>query len=363
MLTTLWLLSLFLPVLCAQLLVTCAYKSLCQQALLSGNDVVLQCDHLKASWYFSSFQGEDPFLVSSLPNIKKLPGGSLQLNKPQPSQTGLYRCEDSNTALVVEYEIDFQDVTTLHITHKGLGQNPLQNQSLSLGRQEIIFTHWEPWQDCNRCGVPGERKRLGYCYIQESLESPMPCWLYLGDVRLWSSRLQPEMQVETCHIPCTLIDMKYIIFDNFQLRNKMGSAWLTCPLGSIYRPVFWEANNLSLTWKDQLSGKSISTIMDTSNGGSWLQVFQPATYRCFVQQELTAQFNSQSNVDPLKFLSPGKSEEQPEAKESRREKASSVLKGLSVMMLVGTVLTLLGCLLKQFRFSRSWERNKMLLVK
>ncbi|OWK16201.1 hypothetical protein Celaphus_00004523, partial [Cervus elaphus hippelaphus] len=276
-----------------QLLVTCAYKSLCQQALLSGNDVVLQCDHLKASWYFSSFQGEDPFLVSSLPNIKKLPGGSLQLNKPQPSQTGLYRCEDSNTALVVEYEIDFQDVTTLHITHKGLGQNHLQNQSLSLGRQEIIFTHWEPWQDCNRCGVPGERKRLGYCYIQE--------------------------------------------------------------------PVFWEANNLSLTWKDQLSGKSVSTIMDTSNGGSWLRVFQPATYRCFVQQELTAQFNSQSNVDPLKFLSPGKSEQQPEAKETQKEKANSVLKGLSVMMLVGTVLTLLGCLRKQFRFSRSQKRNKMLL--
>ena len=66
MLTILWLLSLFLPASCAQLLVTCAYKGLCQQALLSGNDVVLQCDHLQAYWYFSSFQGEDLFLVSSL---------------------------------------------------------------------------------------------------------------------------------------------------------------------------------------------------------------------------------------------------------------------------------------------------------
>ena len=100
----------------------------------------------------------------------------------------------------------------------------------------LLFpSHWEPWQDCNRCGEPGERKRLGYCYIQESLENPMPCWLYLGDEKLWSSRLRPEMQVETCHIPCTLIDSKYVIFDNFQLRNKVGSAWLTCPLGSIYR--------------------------------------------------------------------------------------------------------------------------------
>uniref|UniRef100_A0AC11D2R9 Uncharacterized protein n=1 Tax=Ovis aries TaxID=9940 RepID=A0AC11D2R9_SHEEP len=363
MLTSLWLLSLFLPASCAQLLVTCAYKGLCQQALLSSNDVVLQCDHLQAYWYFSSFQGEDPFLVSSLPNIKKLPGGSLQLNKPQPSQTGLYRCEDNNTALVVEYEIDFQDVTMLHITHKGLGQNPLQNQSLSLGREEMVFTHWEPWQDCNRCGVPGERKRLGYCYIQESLENVMPCWLYLGDEKVWSNRLRPEMQVETCHIPCTHIYAKYVVFDNFQLRNNVGSAWLTCPLGSIYRPVFWEANNLSLTWKDQLSGKSISTIMDSSNGGSWLQVFQSAIYRCFVQRELMAQFNSKVNVDPLKFLSSENSKQQPEAEETQKENGNSVFKGLNVMMLVGMVLTVLGCLLKQFHFSRRRERNKMFLVK
>ncbi|ELR56116.1 protein FAM187B [Bos mutus] len=238
MLTILWMLSLFLPASCAQILVTCAYKSLCQQALLSGNDVVLQCDHLQAYWYFSSFQGEAPFLVSSLPNIKKLPGGSLQLNKPQPSQTGLYRCEDNNTALVVEYEIDFQDVTMLHITHKGLGQNPLQNQSLSLGRKEIIFTHWEPWQDCNRCGVPGERKRLGYCYIQESLENPVPCWLYLGDEKLWSSRLQPEMQVEACLVPCNHskeIIQPFFTFDISKLGQSTSNMQLTCPLASIYR--------------------------------------------------------------------------------------------------------------------------------
>ncbi|XP_055266942.1 protein FAM187B-like [Moschus berezovskii] len=129
------------------------------------------------------------------------------------------------------------------------------------------------------------------------------------------------------------------------------------------RPVFWEANDLSLTWKDQLSSKSISTIMDTSNGGSWLQVFQPAIYRCFVHQELMAQFNSKVSVDPLKFLSPEKSKQQAEAEATRKEKANSVLEGLSMMILVGMVLAVLGCLLKQFHFSQSRRINKMLLVK
>lgn len=238
MLAMLWLLSLSIRASWAQVLISCAYKSLCQQALLSGNDVVLQCDHLKAHWYFSSLLGEEPLLLSSMPNIRKLPGGSLQLTNPQPSQTGLYHCQDNDKALVVEYEIDFQDVTTLHITHKDLGQKPLQNETLGLGGKELIFTHWEPWQDCNRCGKPGERKRLGFCYIEESLEKPMPCSLYLRTEKVHNSRLRPEMQVEACLTRCNHIkelNQPYLTFDISQLGKLTNSMWLTCPLASIYR--------------------------------------------------------------------------------------------------------------------------------
>nr|XP_015105731.1 LOW QUALITY PROTEIN: protein FAM187B-like [Vicugna pacos] len=238
MLATLWLLSLSVPTLWAQVLISCAYKSFCQRGLVSGNDVVLQCDHPGARWYFSSLQGEDPLLLSSTPDIKKLPGGSLQLTNPQPSQTGLYHCQDNNSALVVEYEVDFQDVTALHITHRDLGQNPLKNETLSLGGKELIFTHWEPWQDCNRCGGPGERKRLGYCYIEEPLEAPMPCWLYLGAEKVQYSRMRPELQVEACLTPCDHIkeiNQPYFVFDIPQLGKLTNTMWLTCPLASIYR--------------------------------------------------------------------------------------------------------------------------------
>ncbi|XP_010847592.1 PREDICTED: protein FAM187B-like [Bison bison bison] len=353
MLTTLWLLLCFaLPVHESPFPISCPNHKHCQLALLSNNDIILHCNAPGAQWQFLT-PLKTTWASNSTTNLNMVTmlNGNLLIKNPLPSHTGIYNCNDKDGKKLMRYEIDFQDVVTLHITHKDLDQKPLQNESLSLSSKQFVFTHWEPWQDCNRCGEPGERKRLGYCYIQESLENPMPCWLYLGDEKLWSSRLRPEMQVETCHIPCTLIDAKYVIFDNFQLRNKVGSAWLTCPLGSIYRPVLWEANNLSLTWKDQLSGKSISTIMDSSNGGSWLQ------------QELMAQFNSKVSVDPLKFLVPEKSKQQPEAEKTRKENANSVLKGLNVMMLVGTVLTVLGCLFKQFRFSQSRKRNKMFLVK
>lgn len=238
MLTTLWLLLGFaVPVLGFYVSVRCPHGKRCQLALLSNNDIFLHCNSSGAQWYYFFLQDGTNWYSHSLrvSNIEIMPEGSILIKSPLPSQTGVYNCWDKNGIQVVQYEIDFQDVSTLHITHRGLGQKPLQNETLSLGGKEIIFTSWEPWQDCNRCGKPGEHKRLGYCYIQEPLEKPLPCWLYLGDTRLWSSRMRPEMQVEACNVQCKASDGTDVTFDNFELSEESESAWLTCPLGSIYR--------------------------------------------------------------------------------------------------------------------------------
>ncbi|ELK05767.1 protein FAM187B [Pteropus alecto] len=366
MLTTLWLLLSFaVPVLGFYVSINCSHGKLCQRALLSNNDILLHCNSSGAQWHYFFLHDETNWSSHplSVPNVEIRPGGSILIKNPLPSQTGFYNCQDKNGTQVVQYEIDFQDVSILHITHRGLGQKPLQSESLSLGSKELIFTHWDPWQDCNRCGEPGERKRLGYCYIQEPLEKPLPCWLYLGGARLWSSRMRPEMQVEACNVPCETSNGKDIIFDNFELSEESGSAWLTCPPGSIYRPTVWEANNTPLTWQGQLSGQDVSTILDPSNGGRRLQVFQPAIYKCFVHQELVARFNPMTKLDILESLRRDEDGQQQEAGEAQKGKANSVLKGLKLMLLVGTILGLLGMLLKLFRPSRSKRSNHVLLVK
>ncbi|XP_049642621.1 protein FAM187B-like [Suncus etruscus] len=238
MLTVLWLLSLSIPTLWTKNVITCPYKSFCQQALVSGNDVVLQCDHPKAQWYFTSLQKKEPLLLSSVANIKKFTGGSVQLSNPQLIHTGLYRCQDNNSALLVEYEIDFQDVSMLHITHKGLNQKPLENKTMNLGGSILVFTHWAPWQDCNRCGQPGERKRLGYCYIEAPHDKPMPCGLYLRGEKKQYSRMRPELQVEACIVLCDHVketNQPFFVFDIYQLGKLTNNMWLTCPLASIYR--------------------------------------------------------------------------------------------------------------------------------
>ncbi|XP_077629911.1 protein FAM187B-like [Crocuta crocuta] len=366
MLSPLWLLLSFaVPLPGFFVSFSCPDGKQCHKALLSDNDIFLPCNASGSQWYFFLLQDGTSWssTLSRASNIEVIADSGILIRSPSPFQTGFYHCRDKNGNQVVQYELDFQDVSALHITHKGLGQKPLRNETLSLGGKEIVFTRWEPWQDCNRCGGPGERKRLGYCYIEEPQEEALPCWLYLGNLKVWSSRMRPEMQVEACYVPCAASMLDYIPFDNFEISEELGSAWLTCPLGSIYRPILWEANNTPLTWQGQLSNQDLDAILEPSNGGMQLQVFQPAIYKCFVQQELMARFNPKPFPDSGETLRGEEGGPHREAGETWKGKASPILKGLKLVLLLGTVLGLLGVLLKICHPSRGKSRDQVLLVK
>ncbi|XP_015352744.1 protein FAM187B-like isoform X2 [Marmota marmota marmota] len=370
MLSTLWLLLSFaVPVRGIYKFISCPHGKQCQKALLSSNDVLLQCSSAGAHWYYFFLQTRSGWTTTntSVSNMVTTPVGHLLIRDPLPSQTGLYSCWNENGTQETQYEIDFQDVSSLHITHKSLDQDPLHNESLELGRQETVFTHWEPWQDCNRCDVPGERKRLGYCYIQEPQEEPVPCGIFLGQAKLKSNRLRPEMQVEACLVPCDpqhSYHHEYTVFDSFSFSKESEALWLTCSLGSIYRPIMWEVNGIPLTWRGQLIGQGMNTVLDTSTGGRQLQIFQPATYKCYVHQEFMAQFSPVVGPEAL--------EEQNKKEEQQWQvgkvlvppkEADSVLKGLKLMLLMVFVLALAGLLFRVFHPAWDKRKNSVLLVK
>ncbi|XP_059131805.1 protein FAM187B isoform X1 [Peromyscus eremicus] len=361
MLTILWiLLSFVLPVLGLHLPVSCPRAKECQLALLSSNDALLECSISKAHWFFFGLDtGDKPISLSIISNTKQNPDGSLLIKNPSPFNTGLYECRDKNGNQVTGYKIDFQDIKRLHVTHIDLGQKPLANATLNLGHREVLYTRWEPWQKCNSCKSQGERKRLGYCYVKEPLEEPIPCGFYLGETKRYYDRVKPEMQVENCHEMCQgpQTSGDYVIFDNFRL-TESDSTQLTCPFASIYRPVRWETNGTALTWRQQLSGEDLSSFMDLYSGGRQLQIFQPAIYRCFVQQELIAQFNPITSVDLLEAESQSKGPGQRQF-----GKADSVLRGLQLVLLMVLVLVVGGLLCKVVFRPIQGKKNQVLLVK
>ncbi|XP_049642596.1 protein FAM187B-like [Suncus etruscus] len=364
MLTILWLLLNLALAAKGYYGISCAEGQQCQKALLSDNDVVLSCNFSEPQWSYLSLQNGSRWSsnFTNVSNLQVLSGSQLLIKNPSTSQTGFYRCQDRQSNSTLKYEIDFQDVSTINIIHRSLNQRPLQNQTLQPGNKILIFTQWEPWQDCSHCGKPGERKRLGFCYIQEFPADPVPCWLYLGKTKVQSSRIRPELQIERCNVTCKGAGIVNAIYDNYKIDEMTDSAWISCPLGSIYRPLIWEVNNRPLTWQDQLSGKDISSIMDMGSGGQRLQVFQPAVYRCFVQQELMAQYNPQPETEQQRVAKPQAGQEQEEA-EPQKMKASSVLRGLQLMLLGGTVLGLLGVIFTLSRPSRNKKADRVLLVK
>ncbi|KAM4825642.1 protein FAM187B [Thomomys bottae] len=365
-LTALWLLSLSSGAVWTQTLIKCPRASLCQRALLSGNDVVLQCDGHVTQWFFTSIWGEQLALLSPLSHFSPLPGGSLQLKNPQAFHSGLYSCQQGDGSPLVEYEIDFQEVSHLHVTHKNLGQSPLPNETLVLDQAVEMFTQWGPWQDCNRCGEPGERKRLGYCYIKNPQDPPTACGLYLGDKKMAPGRAQPELQVEACRTPCVFpkeTGQPFFVFDIYPLGKLTSNLWLSCPLASIYRPVRWEMDGCPVTWQKQLSGQNNLTFLSPLTGGEQLQIFRMATYKCFVEQELVAQFNPVS-LERLEArrLSQEAGRWRLGQVGAQAGQADAVLQGLKLALCAGTILALVGLLFKILRPAQGQRSNPAVLV-
>ncbi|XP_042124565.1 protein FAM187B isoform X3 [Peromyscus maniculatus bairdii] len=124
------------------------------------------------------------------------------------------------------------------------------------------------------------------------------------------------------------------------------------------RPVRWEANSIPLTWREQLSGQDLSSFMDLYSGGRQLQIFQPAVYRCFVQQELIAQFNPIASVDLL-----GAESQSKRPGQRQFGKADPVLRGLQLVLLMVSVLVVGGLLCKVVFRPIQGKKNQVLLVK
>ncbi|XP_026574646.1 protein FAM187B [Pseudonaja textilis] len=314
----------------------------CVLAFIADNPVILRCPHSSyrgsITWQYldPSWTDEQPltflrsggtswplFSHDKLQRLRfksRLIASNLYIPSPLVEDSGLYTCR-AGDAIFGYYEVDFQEAKHLHVSHVGLGETPLGNATVQLGKgaQATLFTSWSPWQPCDRCGRPGERKRVGFCYAQLTTmdseeEMPFPCGMVRQKYLMLPQRV-PELRIETCQMPCDRYASQeepnwvpFLVFTNYHPQGK-ATAHLRCPASSIYSPVYWQVGLTTLTHLQLLqknSNFSRSTqSLDKATGGGILHLsFQNNShsifYQCFVNGHLAGKFlvTSPNAVNP-----------------------------------------------------------------
>ncbi|XP_069804072.1 protein FAM187B [Dendropsophus ebraccatus] len=305
---------------------SCPAHRPCTVALASHNPITLRCegrpDNAHVSWQYrdlwqpharpvtfiqssgpnllgEDLDGQEQLKVLDLVSRSEIPSGNLRLLSPRVQDSGIYTCRDGGN-LLAYYEIDFQDSENIYISHAGLGHRVRPNASIDLGVAGTaeVFTVWQDWQSCDRCGMPGERKKLGFCYYKitrSSEEEPRPCGL------LQSSPIQlngtPELRMETCMGGCgdvTSMEDVTVLLDNYHT-NLHADVLFTCPDSSIYKPVYWEHGNTSFTYLQQMMNNTWYVLDKTTAGGTLfipiLNKSDEGIYRCYVDHRLVGQFH------------------------------------------------------------------------
>lgn len=304
----------------------------CTIALASHNPITLRCEdrpedadvywqyldlsqpHARALTFIQSSgpipQDEDlnsqeqSKVLDLMSRCKILPGG-LQLLSPRVQDTGVYTCRVEGKYLAY-YEINFQDSEKIYISHASLGQRVRPSANIDLGEVGTaeVFTLWSHWQPCDRCGMVGERKKLGFCYTQITrrsavIQGPRPCGLSQSNLSRFQFNRAPELRLEMCNGTCTEVvsaedEDTTIVLDDYRTYLH-ADALFTCPMSSIYKPVYWEHGNTSITRLQQLMGTAWYILDNTTGGGSLfipiLNKSEEGFYKCFVAHRLTGRFH------------------------------------------------------------------------
>ncbi|KAK2851985.1 hypothetical protein Q5P01_008261 [Channa striata] len=88
----------------------------------------------------------------------------LLIFRSGPDDSGIYICGSAHKDYFYGYDLDIQEPTRLSLAPRLTSKN--QSETLQVGKGLYqVFTHFQPWSVCDRCGVQGEQIRVGLCYI------------------------------------------------------------------------------------------------------------------------------------------------------------------------------------------------------
>ncbi|XP_024147922.1 Ig-like V-type domain-containing protein FAM187A [Oryzias melastigma] len=142
---------------------------------------------------------------------------SLLVFRAGPLDSGLYICGSAHRDFFFGFDLDIQEVQTLSFTPKLSQQNlrkESQEDTANIHPLFKVFTSFQPWSQCDRCGVEGEQVRVGLCFVHSHFlhvryrsnnQTVASCGseaVPKAFTQLKQSKVGPKMEVRRCQVSC-----------------------------------------------------------------------------------------------------------------------------------------------------------------
>ncbi|KAM6312145.1 Ig-like V-type domain-containing protein FAM187A [Podargus strigoides] len=135
---------------------------------------------------------------------------SLIVFQAQVTDSGHYLCGTEKGDFFYGYDVDVQPTNHITVTFVDRGQHVQDDYTEKLF--SLFTTFWD-WTRCDRCGVRGEQRRIGLCYMRSAQLHPryrtaMPnvtsCGSRAVPLRFQHAGLlrRPEVAIRSCLTPC-----------------------------------------------------------------------------------------------------------------------------------------------------------------
>ncbi|NXR07162.1 F187A protein, partial [Semnornis frantzii] len=247
---------------------------------------------------------------------------SLIVFRAQVRDSGLYLCGTKEGHFFYGYDVDVQPTEHIRVTFVDRGQHVQEEYTNRLFR---LFTAFWDWSRCDRCGVRGEQRQIGLCYLQSARLHPryrtaVPNVTSCGS-RAVPTRFQhsirlrsPEVAIQSCLTPCQKEDapeegiqaISNIITKlgekpwqprvptQFHKEPMGSSLTIGCPGARPEHAVAWDKDSVPLYRSQYLLGvnSSMRVFIDHGNHLHIRRVRRSdrGTYYCWLQGRLVAGF-------------------------------------------------------------------------
>lgn len=217
-----------------------------------GEDVFYECQFGDyPSFKFESYSY--PLLQKKLSDIedirisvrRKYDETIFKISDLKLSDSGSYACATENQTSQFVTKLAVHDPVELLWIFKDRGREP--TRYIELGSSRAILV-WNEWMPCDGCSGRGERRRLGFCYVQTKSKI-IQCQDIRNlryHIRRIAKQKKNEILIETCYSECESDEDRFKSESTITIPVETGdSLEIVCP-GNI-------TTRTSIRWERQYS--------------------------------------------------------------------------------------------------------------